>query len=235
LPDGFTISPMRDEEVAQLFDWAADEGWNPGVADLRIARQSDRDAFIALREPGGALAGGGSIFSYDGRFGFMGLFIMRADLRNKGIGAVLWHWRRDRLRERLAPGTAIGMDGVYDMVPFYERGGFRPAYRHLRVAGMAAHAAMDPVVVFLDKADLEEITLYDRPFFPVPRTRFLQQWSGQPGAHLAALHENGVLAGYGVARPCRVGFKIGPLFAARAEIAQRLLSTLMAKIAGHQV
>ena len=38
-----------------------------------------------------------------------------------------------------------------------------------------------------------------------------------------------------MARPCRVGFKIGPLFADREDLAARLLDTLMAKIAGSQV
>jgi len=47
--------------------------------------------------------------------------------------------------------------------------------------------------------------------------------------------EYGNLVGYGVARPCRVGFKIGPLFAERAEIAERIARDLMARIPGQQV
>ena len=88
LPSGYSISPMTDDEVTMLGDWAAEEGWNPGLADLDLAQRVDPDAFIALRL-GSALAGGGSIFSYDGRFGFMGLFIMRGDLRNRGCAGVL--------------------------------------------------------------------------------------------------------------------------------------------------
>lgn len=233
LPPGFTITAMRDKEVAELEAWAAAEGWNPGLADLMIARATDPDAFIALRDRD-ELAGGGSIFSYNGRFGFMGLFIVRADLRKMGLGKLLWHWRFNRLRERLSPDASIGMDGVYDLVPFYERGGFRPAYRDLRFEGTAA-GAKDPDAVLLDGTDFAELEQFDRPLVPAPRTEFLRRWIEQPGAHVVGLRESTGLAAYGVARPCRVGYKIGPLFAERADLAQRVLSTLMARIQAHQV
>jgi len=131
LPAGFSISQMEAHEVAILDGWAADEGWNPGLNDLQLAWELEPECFIALRQDD-RLAGGGTIISYGGRFGFMGLFIMRRDLRNRGLGTTLWHWRRDELRRRLDPDAAIGMDGVFDMVPFYERGGFKAVYRDLR-------------------------------------------------------------------------------------------------------
>jgi S-ribosylhomocysteine lyase LuxS involved in autoinducer biosynthesis len=52
---------------------------------------------------------------------------------------------------------------------------------------------------------------------------------------VAGLRKKANLVGYGVARPCRTGFKIGPLFADSADHALPLLDTLMAKIAGQQV
>jgi GNAT superfamily N-acetyltransferase len=233
LPPGFTISPMWEYEIPILDDWAAAEGWNPGLSDLRIAWQADPDCFVALRD-GDTLAGGGSIFSYSGRFGFMGLFIIRADLRTQGLGTLLWHWRRNALLRRLEPGAAIGMDGVFNMVPFYERGGFKAAYRDLRYQGIATgrHSSR---VISLSMADFEDVEAFDRAFFPAPRTTFLKAWLGQTGAQVAGIREGGEIAAYGVARPCRVGFKIGPLFADRAELGSDVLGELMARIAGNQV
>ncbi len=233
LPAGFTISSMRNDEIKHLDDWAAAEGWNPGLSDLQIAYRTDPEAFVALRQKE-TLAGGGTIFNYDGRFGFMGLFIMRADLRRQGLGTVLWHWRRDGLLRRLQPGATIGMDGVYEMVPFYEKGGFTPAYRDLRYEGIADGRRASRVVP-LQNSDFEDIDAFDRVFFPAPRAPFLKAWLGQPGAHIAGIREDGNLVAYGVARPCRVGFKIGPLFANRDDLAADVLTDLFARIAGSQV
>jgi GNAT superfamily N-acetyltransferase len=233
LPAGFTIAPMREYEIDILDGWAATEGWNPGLSDLRIVWQVDPDAFVALRD-GEALAGGGSIFSYEGRFGFMGLFIMRADLRGKGLGSALWHWRRDTLLHRLHRGATVGMDGVFEMVPFYEKGGFKAAYRDLRYQGIAT-GRRSSRVISLSMPDFEDIENFDRAFVPAPRTAFLKGWLGQAGAHIAGIREGGEIVAYGVARPCRVGFKVGPLFAERFDLAEDVLGDLMARIAGQQV
>ncbi len=232
LPAGFSIGQMRHDEVSILEGWAADESWNPGRADLGIAWQTDPGAFIALRQDG-ALAGGGTIFSYDGRFGFMGLFIVRHDLRGRGLGTALWHHRLDRLRERLEPGAPIGMDGVFPLVPFYAKGGFVLAYRDLRFDGIAAGEA-DLDAVSLDEVGFDAIDGYDRRYVPAPRSAFLRRWVVQPGGQFAALCEEGAVVGYGVVRPCRSGYRIAPVFADRADLAARIVSHLMSCVEGER-
>jgi GNAT superfamily N-acetyltransferase len=233
LPDGFSIGPMRAAEVPLLDEMAAAEGWNPGLADIGIAWDIDPEAFIALRR-GDELVGGGTIFSYSGGFGFMGLFIVLPEFRGAGLGTVLWHHRLDRLRQRLNPGAAIGMDGVLAMVPFYERGGFKLAWRDLRFEG-PAQGAHGPAVLTLAQIDFNELDRYDQRHVPTPRTRFLERWVNQPGAGVAALREGGALVGYGVVRPCRVGHKIGPVFADRPDLAETLVRSLMATVEGQRV
>jgi hypothetical protein len=100
------------------------EGWNPGKSDMGIAWDTDPEAFIALHKGSDHLAGGGTIIRYGDDYGFMGLFIVRRDLRGDGLGGLLWRYRLKRLQDRLAPGATIGMDGVSAIVPFYEHGGF---------------------------------------------------------------------------------------------------------------
>jgi len=224
---------MRDDEIATLVDWAAAEGWNPGLHDAEVARAFDPEAFIALRADG-ELVGGGSIISYAGAYGFMGLFIVRPDRRHEGLGRVLWHYRRDHLAARLRPGAPIGMDGVFDLVPFYERGGFAVAHRDLRFEGRAV-GAPDPAVESLAVVGAAELAEYDDRHFPVSRAGFLARWITAPGTISAAIREHGRPVAVGVLRPCRVGWKVGPLTAERPDLAERLLGALLAAVEGEQV
>jgi Acetyltransferase (GNAT) domain len=233
LPADLSIGAMAHDEVALLAGWAADEGWNPGNADIAIAWDIDPGAFIALRE-GPDLVGGGTIFSHGSRFGFMGLFIVRSDRRRAGLGAPLWRYRLARLRERLDQGATIGMDGVFEMAPFYARGGFVLAHRDLRFQGVA-QGTPDAAVRSLTPVDFPAVEAFDRLHFPVPRAAFLQRWIYQKGAHALGLFAAGNLLGYGVARPARTGFKLGPVFATTPDAAERLVRSLMARIQGEQV
>ena len=226
LPAGFFAGVMQDSEVHALDQWAADEGWNPGLHDVAAAHALDPEAFIALRQDG-VLAGGGTIFRHSTNFGFMGLFIVRTDLRRQGIGRALWHWRRDILRARLAPGATIGMDGVFDMVPFYTRGGFQFAHRSLRYEGPSTGGRRDPAACDAHTLPASALQNFDGQHFPCLRPAFLSAWIRQPGTRARALIEDGGIQAFGAIRACRRGYKIGPLFATTPARADRLLGDLL--------
>ena len=219
------IREMTRAELDTLVGWAADEGWNPGLNDAQIFWDTDPQGFIAA-EWGGELIGGGSIVSYEGRFGFMGLFIIRPDQRHQGLGERLWFHRRDLLITRLRSQAAIGMDGVFNMQGFYARGGFVFCNRDLRFAGVGVAAPPQKPLVDLAAVSLTEISRYDAVHFPVPRERFLKAWISQPGSRALGAVQDGILRGYGIIRPCLQGFKIGPLFAADERTADALFRGL---------
>lgn len=233
IPSGYGIFAMRPEELRTLDDWAAAEGWNPGKSDLAIAHRRDPGAFVALRQ-GQEMIGGGSIFRHGAAVGFMGLFIVRPDRRGRGLGAALWRWRRHAMLRRLTPGATIGMDGVLDMVPFYERGGFAQTYRNVRYEGLArTHDACG--CNRLSVVDHQDVFGMDRACFGIPRKPFLMAWLGAKSGIALTLREGGRLTGFGFARPCRDGFKIGPLFAETPAAAERLLRDLSTSVAGARV
>lgn len=232
--DDLIIRHMRRAELDRLVDWAAGEGWNPGLSDADIFWQTDPDAFIAA-ELNGKLIGGGSIVSYSGYYGFMGFFIIHPDHRGQGLGDRLWHERLRRLRSRLKEPAVIGMDGVFDMQPYYARGGFRFAGRDLRFEGTGELFPTPEHIVKLKDIPFSEVETYDRAHFPAPRRTFLQSWITQPGSFSRAAVLSGQLAGFGVIRPCRTGYKIGPLFADNAESADALFRALVSQVPGEPV
>lgn len=233
LPEDFSIGPMTRDEAARLIDWAAAEGWNPGLGDLDAAWAYDPEAFIALRR-GTGLAGGGAILRYGVAAGFMGLFILHPDYRRQGLGRILWHERLRRLRARLTPDAPIGMDGVFDMVPFYAAGGFRLLHRDLRYEGLAA-GQPDRQAVALEGIDFAALEAFDARIFQVPRGAFLRRWLAQPGGIGLALNDPAALRGYGFLRPCRDGYKLGPVFADDPDSAARLIGSLCAQVPGARV
>lgn len=225
MSDELEIRQMSRAELDTLVDWAAGEGWNPGIHDADIFWATDPEGFIAA-ESGGELIGGGSIVAYGGHFGFMGFFIMRPEHRSRGLGRRLWFYRRDRLLSRLEEPAVIGMDGVFDMQPFYARGGFELSHRDLRFEGMGAPFSPPATVVEARDVPFGQLADYDTDHFPCPREHFLKAWIGQPDSRALATVVDGSIRGFGVIRRCRLGCKIGPLFAADAGTADTLFRSL---------
>ncbi|UCP00456.1 GNAT family N-acetyltransferase [Metapseudomonas lalkuanensis] len=222
------IRNMLRPELDELVHWAAREGWNPGLHDAGLFWATDSEAYIAA-DLDGQLIGGGAITSYGGEFGFMGFFIIRPEFRGRGLGDILWNARRDRLLARLRPGASIGMDGVFAMQDYYAKGGFVFSHRNLRfqvdIAEPPEWTSGEEIIPLAEFA-FDEVQAYDRTCFPVPRPRFLQGWINQPDALALGCRRNGRLAGFGVARRCLQGCKIGPLFADDAEVAEALYADL---------
>lgn len=214
-----TIRPMTLPDLGVAIDWAAAEGWNPGLADA--------DAFLA-EDPGGFLMGfveGApaaciSVVRYGADYGFLGFYIAAPDYRGKGFGIRIWNAGMAHLA-----GRVVGLDGVVDQQASYAKSGFVLAHRNIRYGGRP-EGAKDPAVI---AADAARILPYDAPFFPAPRPKFLRAWLSIQGHIARMLVENGEVAGYGVLRPCREGSKIGPLFAETEAAAERLFRALVAE------
>jgi GNAT superfamily N-acetyltransferase len=226
-------------ELDVAVEWAAQERWNPGRADADAFWAADPDGFVCAERAGEVIATG-SVVSYGGRFGFMGFFIVRPDLRGRGIGREFWYWRRDRLLERLDDGASIGMDGVFAMQPFYRSGGFEFAHRNLRMSGVVravdgATPVVDGHIVDLATLSFDDIVEFDRSFFRFARPHFLEPWIDPVGGRGLGALDGDEIVGVGVIRPCRSGFKVGPLFARHPRVASSLFDALVIVAHGHEV
>jgi predicted N-acetyltransferase YhbS len=201
--------------------WAEAEGWNPGVDDAQRFLQADPDAFLATHR-GGEIVATVSCALYGQRYAFIGFYIVRPDLRGRGLGGALF----GRARERAA-GRVVGLDGVLAQQDSYERWGFELAHRNIRWRASAG-GARPAGLAELSSVPFEKVLGYDASVFGSERSRFLRAWITRPPGRALACVRGGALAGYGVLRECGVGAKIGPLFADDEEVADTLLTGLIA-------
>jgi len=221
-------------ELDLAVEWAAAEGWNPGQGDADVFWATDPEGFVCV-ERAGEVIGTGSVVAYGDAFGFMGFFIVRPDLRGQGIGRDFWTWRRDRLRARLRPNAALGLDGVFDMQPFYARGGFAFTHRNLRMAGTGQRFDSVADVVDLRELPFTEVAAFDRRHFGFDREVFLRRWINPIEGRAVGLRQGNQLVALGVVRPCREGFKVGPLFATTTAGADTVFQVLSDHAAGQPI
>jgi GNAT superfamily N-acetyltransferase len=225
-----TIRTMRPDEISIAVDWAAAEGWNPGLADAACFASTDPEGFL-IGELDGKPAATVSCVNYGARFAFLGFYIVREDLRGRGYGLRIWNAAIAHAGTRV-----IGLDGVTAQQENYRKSGFALAYANVRYGGtVAAPAALRADVIALSDVPMAAVEADDATVFPAPRSAFLRAWIGAPGHVGCATVRDGRLAGWGVIRPCRNGFKIGPLVADDRATAEAVLSALLARVGGGEI
>jgi GNAT superfamily N-acetyltransferase len=224
------VRTMRPDEVSIAVDWAAAEGWNPGLADEACFAVADPEGFF-IGELDGVPAATVSCVNYGASFAFLGFYIVRQDLRGRGFGLRMWNAAIAHAGPRV-----IGLDGVVAQQQNYQKSGFRLAYANVRYGGIVAVPDMaQESVVPLSDIPLAAVEAYDATVFPAPRTAFLRSWIGSPGHVGRALVRDGELVGWGMIRPCRKGHKIGPLVAHDRDVAGTVLQALLAGAGGGEI
>jgi hypothetical protein len=217
------IRTMRPEEIAIAVDWAAAEGWNPGLADAACFATVDPGGFL-IGELDGEPAATISCVNYDAHFSFLGFYIVRKDLRGQGHGLRIWN-----AAVAHAGGRVIGLDGVVAQQKNYRKSGFNLAYANVRYGGTpAVPDAPRTGIITLADVPLAAVEADDATVFPAARSAFLRAWIGAPGHIGRALVRDGRLAAWGLIRPCRTGSKIGPLVADGRAAAEAVLAALLA-------
>jgi hypothetical protein len=225
-----TVRTMERTELSHALDWAAREGWNPGLDDEKAFWAADPDGFL-LAELKGEVIGTVSAVAYGANFGFIGFFIVKPEYRGHHCGIELGRRSVDHLGMRI-----IGIDGVLEKQRQYQKlFGFEPMYRNVRFGGLFDAGTEPPGLTSLDELPFEHVAAYDRRFFPEPRETFLRAWLGMGNAKGLAVVSGNDIGGYGVIRKCREGWKIGPLFADSPEIAEEIFRGLCAEAAGEMV
>lgn len=192
-----------------LIDWAAREGWNPGLDDAAAFWAADPEGFW-IAEEDGVVAAGLSLVRYGAAYAFLGLYQAHPDYRGRGIGYALW---REAV-SAVGDGT-IGLDGVVAQQDNYRKSGFAYAHANFRYGGeVQCTEPPGTELVSVSPVHVPMLIDYDARFNPARRDDFLREWLKPLSTRESfALIRNAEVLGYGTIRACREGHKIGPLFA----------------------
>lgn len=225
MPHTYNIKEMSREELDIVIDWAAAEGWNPGLNDADCFYAADPQGFLIGLLNGEPIAAISAV-QYGASFGFVGLYLVKPEYRGQGFGIQIWNAALARLE-----GRVVGLDGVVEQQANYQKSGFDISHRNVRYQGITDSLPVDDAeIVPLSSLPFDDIYSYDKCFFPDQRRAFLSHWIKQLDGVALGILQDHTLAGYGVLRSCRSGFKIGPLFADTPELAERLFRALCGMI-----
>ena len=221
----FQVRPASQNEFAVAVEWAASEGWNPGLDDRSAFHSADPEGFLMGYlddEPVSSI----SVVRYGESFGFLGFYIVKSGLRGSGYGWQTWQAGLQHLSNRI-----IGLDGVPAQQDNYRQSGFVLAGRNVRYTGKrgSISAIEMPGIQAVTPETMEHVIAYDSQFFPEDREGFMRQWllGADSGSRWAATYLDGdQVQGLGTIRQCRNGYKVGQLFADRQDIAHAVLTEL---------
>ncbi len=225
----FEIATASADDVLRVMDWAKDEGWNPANTDWMAFHAVDPGAFLIGRLDGEPVVSI-SVTRYGTGLGFLGCYIARPQVRGKGYGIQVWNVGMKRLA-----GRNVGLDGVPAQQANYKKSGYRLAWNNARHEGVLPATPSVPAgVTFADARSIpfDKLAAYDRRFFPEARDSFLAPWITAPERTALVALKDGAIAGFGVIRAAVTGARIGPLYAASAEIAAALIGRLAAAMPG---
>jgi hypothetical protein len=195
--DGYRTRTMTRDDVALAVDWAAQEGWNPGLHDAASFPRSRPQGFF-VGELAGEPVASISVVKYGAASpSSASTSCCRHFAARPRLGAVA-------ARHGQRGGRQVGLDGVVAQQDNYRKSGFSLAWRNVRYEG-AGHSqparATRAWSCRCSRCPSRDVAAYDRPFFPADRARFLRAWLQQADASPSASSTSGRLQGYGFDAP----------------------------------
>ncbi|MDP7149970.1 MAG: N-acetyltransferase [Paracoccaceae bacterium] len=223
MTEGLEIDAMDVGDLREVLGWAADEGWNPGVADAEAFHASDPSGFFLARIDGKAVAAI-SVVNHDAGHAFLGLYICRPDWRGLGIGLKTWAHGLAHAGQR-----SVGLDGVPDQEANYRKSGFVRVGQSLRYVGRW-EPAQSAAVRALRAEDAPVLMAMDARAGGFARPQFLSGWLAPvPGLReTRVLERGGAVTGFATWRACGEGTKIGPVIAPDTASALELIADIAA-------
>jgi len=88
--DAPRIRVMDRAEVDLAIEWAAREGWNPGLEDAAAFHAADPEGFLISEDADGTPVASMSAVRHGDGLGFVGFYIVAPERRGQGHGIAIW-------------------------------------------------------------------------------------------------------------------------------------------------
>jgi GNAT superfamily N-acetyltransferase len=204
-------------DLHMVLEWAAAEGWNPGLDDADAFYTADPYGFFVAaegQEPVAAI----SVVNHSEVFAFLGLYIVKPAFRGRGIGFGLWEHALCHAGER-----TVGLDGVPEQQENYAESGFVHAGSTTRYTGRLA-PVQDADIRLSDPDDIPALIDAEAGSSGYRKEACMAAWfRNGPRRKTIVADRVGPPSNFCTVRQCRDGAKVGPLVADCPETALRLL------------
>ncbi|MGD0697652.1 MAG: GNAT family N-acetyltransferase [Terriglobia bacterium] len=218
IPQMRTMTPADVPAGMRLKDMA---GWNQTKDDWeRFLRANPEGCFVA--EWNKQVAGTVTTIVYEDRFAWIGMVLVDAQLRGKGIGTALLLKAIDHLDAKKIP--CVKLDATPEGKPIYARLGFRGEYeieRHrlTRETKPKASAGADRD----SSENIETILEMDREVFGADRSALLRSVARGAAELVITSRVGDTLNGFGLGREGSRADHLGPWVASTALAAREVL------------
>jgi len=196
-------------------------GWNQTKEDwARFVEANPEGCFVA--EWNGEVAGTVTTIIYEDRFAWIGMVLVRPELRGRGIGTALLVKASDYLDARRIPCAKL--DATPQGKPVYERLGFQIEYelerrtlRREHGAGAALHTV----------ENIEAVLAADRDIFGADRSALLRSMANAAPEFVALARQGAALSGYALGRRGSRADHLGPWVARTEPAAREILENFL--------
>ena len=212
-PSSVPISVAGQARASDILSLVESAGWAYALADIeRLIGVDPEGMLVATAGRGRTDEVLGCVYaSRWGSLGFIGLLLVRADMRGRGLGGRLAREGVSALRAR---GCAcVGLDAVPEAATLYSRLGFVPDWESMRLAVDTSVEERPPASVRARAAvddDMAAVLVLDRHGWGADRSRLLQLLYGSGTASVAVAPEEGPVRAFGVLRRGVRGWRMGP-------------------------
>jgi GNAT superfamily N-acetyltransferase len=206
--ESFALRQFKESDIKFAYEMTKIEGWNYPEKDIkRMLSYNPLGCFIAETDDERM----GHVFSVNyGKLGWIGLLVVRAECREKGVGTALM---KKAINHLLTNGVeTIRLEAVSAIAIVYRKLEFVDEYDSLRFWGTnrKIDSATSSNVKPLKEEMIKEVARFDAEYFGANRINVLNSlYHDHPNSCFVSYAES-KLVGYIMCRKAEEGYRVGP-------------------------